>query len=212
LTLVNARWLIEQLGLRHVKFAPTGVPTIGELVGMAAQAVGDGLCNTCLVIYPTGNLEGRYRRGGENADDYARGARQWTAPWGNHGGNDFINIFPHRQYCLKYGGKHDHLAPLLVNHHRHRPLTPLGSNPTNKSQRPRIEDYVSSRHILTPRRLWDCDRPVTASAASLFTTTDRARDMLQPPVYVLNHSQHNFRQRTTQADLDEIEDWTDRAA
>jgi hypothetical protein len=29
---------------------------------------------------------------------------------------------------------------------------------------------------------------------------------------VLNHSQHNFRQRTTQADLDEIEDWTDRAA
>ena len=36
--------------------------------------------------------------------------------------------------------------------------------------------------------------------------------MQQPPVYVLNHSQHNFRQRTTQADLDEIEDWTDRAA
>ena len=36
--------------------------------------------------------------------------------------------------------------------------------------------------------------------------------MRQSPVYVLNHSQHNFRQRTTQADLDEIEDWTDRAA
>jgi hypothetical protein len=29
---------------------------------------------------------------------------------------------------------------------------------------------------------------------------------------VLNHSQHNFRQRTTQENLDEIEDWTDRAA
>ena len=36
--------------------------------------------------------------------------------------------------------------------------------------------------------------------------------MRQPPVYVLNHSQHNFRQRTTQRDLYEIEDWTDRAA
>ena len=22
-------------------------------------------------------------------------------------GNDFINIFPHNQYCLKYGGHHD---------------------------------------------------------------------------------------------------------
>ena len=40
-----------------------------------------------------------------DADDYAKGARQWTAPWGNHGGNDFINMFPHRQYCRKYGGK-----------------------------------------------------------------------------------------------------------
>jgi hypothetical protein len=36
--------------------------------------------------------------------------------------------------------------------------------------------------------------------------------MRQPPVYVLNHSQHNFTQRTTQPDLDEIEDWTDRSA
>ena len=36
--------------------------------------------------------------------------------------------------------------------------------------------------------------------------------MRQRPVYVLNHSQHNFRKRTTQEDLDEIEDWTDRAA
>ena len=97
LTLVNAKWLSEQMGLHNVKFAPSGLPTISEMVGMAAQAVGDGVCNTCLVIYPTGNLEGRYRRGGENADDYARGARQWTAPWGNHGGNDFINMFPHGQ-------------------------------------------------------------------------------------------------------------------
>src|SRR5438045_1447703 len=107
LTLVNAKWLIEQMGLPNVKFAPTGVPTISEMVGMAAQVVGDGVCSTCLVIYPTGNLEGRYRRGGENADDYARG---------------------------------------------------------------------------------------------------------QPPVHVHNRSQHSVRKRRTQEDMDEIEDWTDRAA
>ena len=170
------------------------------------------ICHTCLVIYPTGNLEGRYRRGGENADDYARGARQWTAPWGNHGGNDFINIFPHNQYCLKYGGKHDDLAPFVVNQHRNGLLTPWGYNATHKVPQLTIEDYVNSRYVLNPLRLWDCDRPVNASAAYLFTTAERARDMRQPPVYVLNHSQHNFRKRTTQEDLDEIEDWTDRAA
>jgi len=191
LTLVNAQWLIAQMRLPNVKFAPTGVPTISEMVGMAAQAVGDGLCHTCLVIYPTGNLEGRYRRGGENADDYARGARQWTAPWGNHGGNDFINIFPHGQYCLKYGGKHDDLAPFVVNQHRNGLLTPWGYNATHQVPQLTIEDYVNSRYVLNPLRLWDCDRPVNASAAYLFTTAERARDMRQSPVYVLNHSQHN---------------------
>src|SRR5207244_928604 len=112
--------------------------------GVTAQAVGDGICHTCLVIYPTGNLEGRYRRGGENADDYARGARQWTAPWGNHGGNDFINIFPHGQYCLKYGGKHDDLAPFVINQHRNGLLTPWGYDATHQVPPLTIEDYVNS--------------------------------------------------------------------
>ena len=196
LTLVNAKWLVEQMGLPNVKFAPTGLPTISEMVGMAAQAVGDGVCSTCLVIYPTGNLEGRYRRGGENADDYARGARQWTAPWGNHGGNDFINMFPHGQYCLKYGGKHDDLAPFVINQHRNGLLTPWGFNATHQVPQLTVEDYLSSRYVLNPLRLWDCDRPVNASTAYLFTTAERARNMRASPVYVLNHSQHNFKQRT----------------
>jgi len=199
LTLINGEWLAKVMELPNVRFAPTGVPTIGEMVGMASQAIADGKCNTCLVIYPTGNLEGRYRRGGENADDYAKGARQWVAPWGNHGGNDFINIFPHNQYCLKYGGTHDDLAPFVINQHRNGLLTPWGYNASHGLEQLTVEDYVTSRYILNP-------------LAYLFTTAERARDMKQPPVYVLNHSQHNFPTRTTQSDLNEIEDWTDRAA
>jgi hypothetical protein len=124
---------------------------------------------------------------------------------GNHGGNDFINIFPHNQYCLKYGGKHDDLVLFVVNQHRNGLLRPWGYNATHQVPQLTIEDYVNSRYILNPLRLWDCDRPVNASAAYLFTTAERARDMRQPPIYVLNHSQHNFRKRSTQEDLDEIE-------
>ena len=93
------------------------------------------------MIYPCGNLEGRYRRGGENADDYARGARQWTVPWGNHGGNDFINTFPHNQYCLKYGGHHDDLAPFVINQHKNGMLTPWGFNATHGIEPITVEDY-----------------------------------------------------------------------
>ena len=212
LTLVNGEWLAKQMGMKNIKFAPTKLPTIGEIVGMAAQAVADGLCTNCLMIYPCGNLEGRYRRGGENADDYARGARAWTVPWGNHGGNDFINIFPHNQYCLKYGGKHDDLAPYVINQHKNGMMTPWGFNYNNDVQPITVDDYVNSRFILNPLRIWDCDRPVQAATAYLFTTAERAKDMKQKPVYVLNHSQHNFKQRSTQPDLDELEMWTDVAA
>ena len=212
LTLVNAEWLIKQMGLTNVKYAPTGVPAIGEMMGLAAQAVGDGLCTNCLVIYPTGNLEGRYRRGGENAEDYAKGARQWTVPWGNHGGNDFINAFPHAQYCLKYGGTHDDLAPFVVNQNRNGLMYQWGFNHTHNLEPLTVEDYVTSRYILKPLRLWDCDRPVNASGAYLFTTADRAKDMKQPPVYILNHIQHSAQQKSTQAVLGELEAETDRVA
>ena len=212
LTLVNAQWLIKQMGLPNVKYAPDNVPAIGEMLGLAAQSVADGRCTTCLVIYPTGNLEGRYRRGGENAEDYAKGGRQWTVPWGNHGGNDFINAFPHAQYCIKYGGTHDDLAPFVVNQNRNGLLTPWGYNATHGVEQLTVEDYVTSRHILKPLRLWDCDRPVNASGAYLFTTAERARDMKQTPVYILNHNQHSARQRSTQASLDELEAETDRLA
>jgi hypothetical protein len=91
-------------------------------------------------------------------------------------------------------------------------MTPRGFNATHDVPQLTREDYVSSRYILKPLRLWDCDRPVNACAAFLFTTAERARDMKQPPVYVFNHSQHNFSTRSTQPTLDEIEDWTDQAA
>src|SRR5215469_9079533 len=41
----------------------------------------------------------------------------------------FINIFPHGQYCLKYGGKQDDLASFVINQHRNGPLTPWGTMP-----------------------------------------------------------------------------------
>jgi hypothetical protein len=53
---------------------------------------------------------------------------------------------------------------------------------------------------------------VQTSTALLFTTADRAKDMKQKPVYVLNHNQYNFKKRSTQESLDEIELWTDIAA
>lgn len=212
LSIVNNEWLIKNMGLKNIKYAPDDVPAIGEHMGMAAQAVGDGKCTTALTIYTGANFEGRYRRGGENAQDYARGDRAFTVPWGNHGGNDFINVFPLTQYCLKYGGTPNDMAPFVVNQHRNGLLTPWGYYTNHEPYQLTVEDYVDSRYILKPLRIWDCDRPVHVVTAYLFTTAERARDMRQKPVYVLNHCQFNYRHRSTQPVLDDVEAGTDLAA
>src|SRR5205823_13875736 len=84
-------------------------------------------------------------------------------------------------------GSRDHLGAFLPKLNSRARTTPGTLDPRGKGR----------------RRCW---------AAYVFTTAERARDMRQSPVYVLNQSQHNFRKRSTQEDLDEIEDWTDRAA
>lgn len=208
LTLVNAAWLIDNMGFKNVTWAPERAPDISLTMGMAAQAIADGRASTVLVVYPAGNLEGRYRRGGENAEPTAKGGRQWSAPWGNHGGNDFINIFPHEQYCSKYGGTHDDLAPYVVNQHRNGHMNHWGYYATHDVPALTTEDYLASRHILNPLRIWDCDLPVNSTTAFLFATAERARELKQKPVYVLNHFQYNFSPRSTQPVLDEIEEWT----
>ncbi len=212
LTRVNPQWLINQMGFKNIKYAPVNVPHLGEAMGLAAQSVGDGLCTTCLVIYPACNLEGKFRRGGANASDTAPGNRQWSVPWGNDGGPDFINIFPHNQYCLKYGGTHDDIAPFVVNQHKNGLLNWWSYYTLHEPTPLTVEDYVNSRYILKPLRLWDCDRPVQSGSVFLFTTAERARDMKQKPVYVLNHIQSRPIKRSSQETLDEFESAADRAA
>ena len=215
LSIVTSGWMLNNMpGLTNVGFAPSVVPDIGEGMGMAAQAVGDGKCEIALYIYTANNLEGRYRRGGENLEDYARGARQWTVPWGNHGGNDWINTIPILQYCREYGTTwEEFLAAFVVNQHRNGLMNDWGFYSLHEPYQLTVEDYVDSRRILNPLRIWDCDRPVNAAGAFVFTTAERARDMKQKPIYVLNHNAGNAGgPRSSQPVLDDVEAWAGRAA
>ena len=211
LTLITAEWLTKQLGLKNVNYL-AAAPQIGEMMGFAAQAVGDGLCNTCLVLYPTGNLEGRYHHGGENASDYAEGWRQWGVPYGYHAGALMRMTMAFGMDCRRYGRSHDGLTPFAINQRRNGLLTPWGFYTLHEPYQITAEDYLTARPIHKPLTLLDCDRPVNASACYLFTTAERARDMNNKPVYVLTHEQNNYRPRSLMPNLDEIEGYCDSLA
>jgi len=198
ITLVSCEWIQKQMGFKNIKYMESNSPAMAGLMGHAAQAVGEGLAEVLVAWYPMGNIEGRYEQGGQNATDYARGNSVFTAPWGYQSGAQMNALMVFQEYCRKYnypvnGG----LAPFAVNQRRNGLMTPWSFYAQHEPYQITEEDYLNSRYVSEPLRVLDCDRPVIACAAFVFTTAERARDMRQKPVYVLNHATARHPGRST---------------
>ena len=203
LTYVTAEWFARQLDLKNVKYLNSHGDTLWNLIGLAAQAVGDGRCEVCLVPYPNGNLEGRYH---QTEGLEAGGPAQWSLPWGwGLSGQGFI----FDQYCRKYGTNHDRMAPFVVQERKNGLLWPHSYYALHEPEPFTEEDYVNGRWIARGLSIFDCDRPVQAAACYVVTTAERARDMRQKPVYFLDHTEGAFTPRSLVQTLDESEQWTD---
>ena len=203
LTHVTSEWLARQMGLKSVKYLNSHGDTIWNLMGLAAQAVGDGRCSVCLVPYPNGNLEGRYH---QNPSLEAPGPAQWSNPWGwGLSGQGFT----FEQYCRKYGSNHDRMAPFIVQERKNGLLYPWSYYALHEPEPFTTEDYLNGREIARGLSIFDCDRPVQAAACYVVTTAERAKDMKQKPVYILDHTESAFQPRSLVQTLDDTEEWTD---
>ena len=207
----SADWIVLNTpGLSNVSYTAHGPACISNALVVAAEAVGSGLTHTCLVTRGMGNIAGRYGQHGAAAMDTAAGASQWTNPWG-------WQLIPQiafgfDQYCRKYGSNHDKMAPFVVNQHRNGLMFPEGFYYQHRPEPLSVEDYLSGRWVCKPMGLWDCDLPIQTAVAYLFTTAERARDMRQKPVYVLNHCSQRGIVRSLIETLDETEQFTDSIA
>jgi hypothetical protein len=104
------------------------------------------------------------------------------------------------------------MAPFVVNLRRNGLMVDWGYYTTHGAKPFTTEDYLRGRWICKPMSLFDADMPVQAATCYVITTAERARDMAQPPVYILNHAQANHRVRSMVETIEETEAWTDRMA
>ena len=181
-------------------------------MGQGAQAVGDGLTKTCLVMYAMGNIEGRYGHGGANAEDRVYGNNAFLLPWGAQSGAAMNSLIVFKEYCTKYGKSVDGLAPFAINQRRNGLMVPWGYYTQHEPYQLTEEDYLNSRYIEEPLRIFDADRPVNSASAFIVTTSERAKTMKQKPVYILNHNQTRFHVRSTYYTLEENMEATDGLA
>ena len=201
---LSTEWILKNVpGLTNVKFsAYANHSCMSDCIVVAAQAVGDGLTHTCLVVKGWHNLAGRYYQGGAAAEDTVSGRGQWNL-WGAPASYGTASQF--EQYCRKYGKNHDMMAPFVVNSKRNGLLFPEGFFAQNRPEPLTVEDYIAARWIAKPANLFDNDIPIMASCAYLFTTAERAKDMKQKPVYILNHTRTETRIRGVVPTLDDVE-------
>ena len=204
---LSAEWLLKNMPeLTNVKLMMHAPGCMSAAITVAAQAIGDRLANTCLVVKGWHNYEGRYNHGGISAADevpgsYALGAgRSLWGPPGCYG-----TALQFAQYCTKYGKNHDMMAPFMQNSRRNGLMFPEGYWAQHRPEDLPPEDYLTSRWIAKPANLFDNDIPIMCTAAYLFTTAERAGDMKQKPVYILGHASSRGKPRSLTPTLEEVE-------
>ena len=203
---LSAEWILNNMPeLTNVKFTMVGPGCMSRALAVASQAVGDGLTHTCLVLKSWHNLEGRYYQGGANAQDTIAGPAKWTN-WA--GPASFGTAQQFQRYLYKYGKTHDMMAPFMVNSRRNGLRFPEGYWAQHRPEELEVEDYINARWVAKPANLFDNDIPIMASAAYLFTTAERAKDMKQKPVYILNHASDRTPTRSITPTLEECEEVT----
>ena len=123
------------------------------------------------------------------------------------------------RYLHKYNKTHDMMAPFVVNSKANGLKFPEGYWSQHRPTPLTTEEYLESRWVAEPANLYDNDIPIHTAAAFLFTTAERARDLRQPPAYVLGHASGGqmagdyllpFKSRSTIDDLEETEEWATR--
>lgn len=215
--------LVPLMGFAPLRFFAThshGGGSYCAVLQSAAAAVASGLAQT-VVCFRARN-RGRQSSFGKGAMDGGRpwekiaprvtGMYQYQVPLGIAAPAHEMALIA-RRHMLDYGTTEAHLGEVACAIRSHAVRNPNALMRTPLS----LADHQASRWIAEPLRLLDCCIETDGGTAVVVTTAERARDLRQPPIYILasvqnvstahHHPAEWFaleRQRWVQASADEL--------
>lgn len=184
---VGATETMLGLGLQPtwVGASTEGHAHMGAIIS-AIQAIACGLCRHVLVFRTVAQATARTRArdstlmgGGHGPGARARGGNAWTVPFNAHSAAH-VNALYAQAYFDKYGATSEQLGAIAVNSRKMAALNPNAIYRTPIT----IDDYLSSRMITSPLRLYDCDTHIDGSTAILLSHRDAARDLPRTPIEI----------------------------
>ena len=157
----------------------------------AASAIEAGLCDVALITY------GSTQRSGGGRLVSGSEANPYEAPYGPR--------YPVSMYALaasrhmhEYGTTREQLAEVAVAAREWAKLNPKAFVRQDLT----VEDVLSSRPVSSPLSVRDCCLVTDGGGAALVTSTERARGLRNPPVYLLGAAEaHHHRHISQMPDL-----------
>lgn len=186
---LSPEWLLMNIPeLTNVKLVIVAPECMTMALTAAIEAVGQGKTTVCLAVKGWHNFEGRYYHGGVNSERTVKGSFQKKYIDSLAGPGCYPVATQFQRYMYKYGKTHEMMAPFVVNSRKNGLLFPEGFWAQNRPFALTEDDYNNERWIAKPANVLDNDLPIHTAAAYIVTTSERARDLRQKPVYVLGHA------------------------
>jgi acetyl-CoA acetyltransferase len=149
----------------------------------AVMAIASGLCRHVVVFRTVTQASARQTARTATLLGASRsrveGNNQWTVPFNAHSPTNLWALYA-QSYFSKYGAGPEQLGWVAVNGRRMAAL-----NPNAIYREPiTIDDYLASRVISSPLRLYDCDTHIDGATALVLSHREAARDRPNPPLAI----------------------------
>jgi acetyl-CoA acetyltransferase len=173
--------LAQALGIKDLKYYIDqfgGGSVSHSIIGQAALAIHAGIADY-VVCYRALNARSEFRMGGTGRPLVDAVETQYQAPFGY--------FTPPQQYAMaarahmeRYGTTEEQLGRIAVTQRAHAAKNDRALMRTEIT----LEDYLASRWVVEPFRLFDCCLETDAAVAVLVTSAERARDLQKPPTLI----------------------------
>jgi acetyl-CoA C-acetyltransferase len=180
--LVTCR-IVEELGLKNCKkncqvFAGGSSSSCG--LQLAESMIAGGVANTILFVHADRLGTGVTAQGGIDLFSTAGISAEWEVPFGQH--YSTIASLTTTRYKYETGCTDEELSAVCVSNRKWAELNP---NAFFNKKSLTIEEVMSSKMLSTPLRAKQSNMLFDGGAAFLLTSTERAKDITDTPVYVL---------------------------
>jgi acetyl-CoA acetyltransferase len=159
----------------------------GPLTAMinGAMAIAAGLCRHVLVFRTITEATARLTNkqagslGNKTQGRDSSYAWQWLTPFNVLSGINLMAIYAQRHFH-EYGTRPEQLAQIALTCRRNAMRNPKAVYRSEMT----MDDYMASRMISTPLRMFDCDVHCDASTAIILSRRDAAKDLRNPPIRI----------------------------